>query len=207
MSRSLHPSPKTHERLSQKQPLGCWLRLAHCPAQDESTIVVVVVLEGGDVVVVVLVVVVLLVVVVVVVVVDDVVVVAATHWLFRQSLPGLQSPHWIGTPQPLSIEPHCAFCAGQSVGVQHTPNLSLGLSVTQYLLLQLLETWHFAPSGFPPATAFSEVKRTQAANDIAIQTADFIEASAASPVFGDGRRTFPPAPTSGKRHAVPFPVR
>src|SRR5258707_1034735 len=88
------------------------------------------------------------------VVVDDVVVVVvvvpATHWLSVQTLPGSKSPHWIGVPQPLSIEPHCALSAGQSCAAQHCPNLSVGWMRMQSLLAQLLCTWHVAPSRLPP---------------------------------------------------------
>jgi len=75
---------------------------------------------------------------VVVVEVVVVVVVPATHWLFTQLLPGSQSPHWIGIPQPLSISPHCLFCSAQSCWSQHLPNLSVGCWRRQSLLWQLL---------------------------------------------------------------------
>ncbi len=77
-------------------------------------------------------------VVVLVVVVE--VVVPATHWLPSQLLPGSQPPHWIGRPQPLSISPHCAPSAGQSIGWQQTPNLSAGFSLTHIRVEQLLLT-------------------------------------------------------------------
>jgi len=55
-----------------------------------------------------------------------VVVVDSTHWLFTQSLPGSHVPHWIGTPQELSVSPHWAPTSGHDLGVQQTPNLSVG---------------------------------------------------------------------------------
>ncbi len=100
----------------------------------------------------------------VVVLVDVVVVVSGTHRLFSQVLPGAQVPQPIGMPHPLSIVPHWALSDGQSCGVQHTPNLSVGFSVTQSLLLQLLWTWQLAPSGLPPALATPAVANTATAS-------------------------------------------
>jgi hypothetical protein len=69
-----------------------------------------------------------------------VVVEAGTHWLPAHTEPGSQVPHSIGTPQPLSIDPHCALRPGQSDGAQQTPNLSFGFTRTQSWLWQLFET-------------------------------------------------------------------
>jgi hypothetical protein len=70
-----------------------------------------------------------------------------------QSLPGEQSPHDTGDPQPSSIVPHCALTLGQSTGRQQTPNLSSGFWRTHRRLAQLRLTWHDAPSRLPPARA------------------------------------------------------
>ena|SRR5437870_8037881 len=96
---------------------------------------------GASVLVVLLVVVVVLLVVLLVVVVVVVVVIAtqmlAIHWLLTS-----QGPQSIGIPQPLATDPHCAPRPAQVFGVQQTPNLSVGTSLTQRRLAQLRPTWH-----------------------------------------------------------------
>lgn len=137
---------------------------------DVVEVDVVEVVDAGAVVVVELVVVVVdevLVVVVVVVEVVVVVVVPETHWLFSHTLPGSQSPQLMRVPHPLSTEPHCALSAGQSFSVQHCPNLSAGRIRTQSLLLQLLFTWHVAPSRLPRASALKAKTSVTAASDTA----------------------------------------
>jgi len=89
---------------------------------------------GASEVLVLLVVVLVLLVVVVVVMATQML---SVHWLLTS-----QGPQSIGMPQPLATDPHCAPRPAQVFGVQQTPNLSVGTSVTQRRLAQLRLTWH-----------------------------------------------------------------